>query len=1001
MSKGEVAPKAERLHRAAEQERQEQAEIAKSKGREAELRKLNRTLKAHSRSARAMIRAANEEEYLQEVCRIVVEDCGHAMVWIAFAEEDAAKSIRPAAYAGFEKGYLETLRLTWADSERGRGPTGTAIRTGKPCSCRDMLTDPAFAPWREEALKRGYASSLVLPLMAGGRGFGAITIYGRTPDAFSEDETDLLSELADDLAFGITSLRIREAHARMQDELRSLALFPSENPGPVIRTAKDGTILYGNKAAGPILTCWGCSVGGAAPGPLQRIIEEVLDSGMSKETELECGDRVFSLVLAPVPDRGYATFYGHDVTLRKRLENEVLRSRDELEARVRERTRELFESTQRLRESQHIIRQIADTTPDMVCIFDLARRAVVYANRRAAEFMGHAVEQLGKPGLSFIEERIHPDDLTRFREARERFATAGESDVIEYECRAKRWDGRWRWLLIREALFERGQDGSAKQVLGAALDITERKEAEERLKTANALLEPFVKETARKPYLDSVVEILAQVSGCRNVGLRLLNERGDIPYEASLGFGEEFLKREGTLCLRTDRCACTRVVLGKPEPQDEPMMTPKGSFCCNDLFRFVAGLAPEQQASYRGACARAGFASVAVVPLRYRGTTIGALHFADIAPGRLNPPCVESLEFAAPLIAEAAYRFSVEGRLRESERKFRAIFDQAFQFIGLLKPDGTVVELNQPALSFAGLSLPDVRGRPLWEGGWWRAMPAAQKQLKEAVAEAAAGRFVRYETKLQSEGESAIIADFSVKPFLDADGKAAFLIVEARDITERKRLEQEVLEVSNAERRRIGQDLHDSLGQQLTGIALLSRALQQRLAARNARAAGEAHAIADLANQAAGQSRALARGLCPVELREDGLADALRQLAADTEKIFGIPCEFRCETPAPVADSAVATHLFYIAQEAVSNAVKHSRAGRITISLSGGPDGTSVRVRDDGIGLQRAPDKPEGLGMRTMRYRADTIGGFLDIRTVPPRGTIMRCFVRGPRAEAT
>jgi PAS domain S-box-containing protein len=1017
MSKGELAPNLKRSRRraqepetadgataglpTAEHERQGRAEIAESKGREAELRKLNRTLKAHSRSARAMIRAANEADYLQEVCRIVVEDCGHAMVWIGLAEDDAAKSIRPAAYAGFEKGYLETLKLTWADTERGRGPTGTAIRTGKPCSCRNMLTDPAFAPWREEALKRGYASSLVLPLMAGGKAFGAVTIYGRTPDAFSEDETDLLSDLADDLAFGITSLRIREAHARMEDELRSLALFPSENPEPVMRISKDGTILYGNKAASPILTCWGSGVGGAAPGPLHRLVQEVLDSGTGKETELECGDRVFSLVFGPVADRGYVTLYGHDVTGRKRLENEVLRSRDELEVRVRERTRELLESAQRLRESQRIIRQIADTTPDIVYIFDFARRHIVYANRRAAEFMGYTVEQLDKPGLSLMEERIHPDDLNSVREARERFATADESDVIEYEYRAKRADGRWRWLLVREALFARGQSGSPKQILGAALDITDRKEVEERLKTANALLEPFVKETARKPYLDSVVEILSQVSGCRNVGLRLLNERGDIPYEASVGFGEEFLKREGMICVHTDRCACTRVVLGKPEPQDEPMMTRKGSFCCNDVFKFIGGLTPEQQARYRGACPRAGFASVAVIPLRYRGTTIGALHFADTAPSRLNPPCVESLEFAAPLIAEAVYRFGVEERLRESERKFRAIFDQVFQFIGLLKPDGTVVELNEPALSFADLSLQDIRGRPLWEGRWWWAMPAAQKQLKEAVAAAAAGRFVRYETKLQGEGESVIIADFSVKPVLDADGKTAFLIVEARDITEHKWLEQQILIAASAERQRIGQDLHDGLGQQLAGIALLSRALQQRLAARDARAAEEAHTIVDLASQAAGQSRALARGLCPVELTEDGLMNALRGLAEDTEKIFGIPCEFRCETPAPVADSAVATHLFYITQEAVNNAVKHSRADTITISLSGGPDGISVRVRDDGIGLQQAPDKPEGLGMRTMRYRADAIGAFLDIRSVPPRGTIMRCLVRRPKAEAT
>ena len=127
-----------------------------------------------------MLRATNEKDYLDEVCKIIVEDCGHAMVWIGFKEQDEAKSVRPVSSAGYEEGYLETLKVTWADSQRGRGPTGTAIRTGKPSRCRNMLTDPQFVPWRAEALKRGYASSLVLPLTDMEQVLGAITIYART-----------------------------------------------------------------------------------------------------------------------------------------------------------------------------------------------------------------------------------------------------------------------------------------------------------------------------------------------------------------------------------------------------------------------------------------------------------------------------------------------------------------------------------------------------------------------------------------------------------------------------------------------------------------------------------------------------------------------------------------------------------------------------------------------------------------------------------------------------
>ena len=154
-------------------------DITEQKSREEKLQKLNRTLKALSHSSAARMRATEETAYLQEVCKNIVEDCGHAMVWIGYAENDDGQSVRPVASAGFEAGYLETLNITYADTERGRGPTGTAIRTGRISICRNMLTDPLFAPWREEALKRGYASSIVLPLMSEGRCFGAITIYSR------------------------------------------------------------------------------------------------------------------------------------------------------------------------------------------------------------------------------------------------------------------------------------------------------------------------------------------------------------------------------------------------------------------------------------------------------------------------------------------------------------------------------------------------------------------------------------------------------------------------------------------------------------------------------------------------------------------------------------------------------------------------------------------------------------------------------------------------------
>jgi signal transduction histidine kinase/HAMP domain-containing protein len=205
-------------------------EVTMRKGIEEELFKVNRILRALSNSNQAMMRAQDETDCLNQVCRIIIKDCGYAMVWVGFAVQDEAKSVRPVAQAGFEEGYLKALDVTWADNERGRGPTGTAIRTGQVTVCRDILNDPNFKPWRDEAIKRGYASSLVVPFSNVADVFGAISIYSRSPDPFSPQEIALLSELADDLAFGIMFNRLRAA---LKDNEQALQRSHDELEGRV------------------------------------------------------------------------------------------------------------------------------------------------------------------------------------------------------------------------------------------------------------------------------------------------------------------------------------------------------------------------------------------------------------------------------------------------------------------------------------------------------------------------------------------------------------------------------------------------------------------------------------------------------------------------------------------------------------------------------------------------------------------------------------------------
>lgn len=188
-----------------------------------ELQRTNLALRMLSACNEAVIRMEDEQTLMQEICRIAVEIGGYRMAWIGLAEDDAEKSVRPVAHQGVEDGYLELARISWGDNERGQGPTGMAIRSGEVQVSKDFQTDPRLAPWREEALRRGYRRSIVLPLRQDEAVIGALTIYSSEPDPFSEAHIKVLNELTEDLAFGLTALRMRTAVRDSRDRLRALA----------------------------------------------------------------------------------------------------------------------------------------------------------------------------------------------------------------------------------------------------------------------------------------------------------------------------------------------------------------------------------------------------------------------------------------------------------------------------------------------------------------------------------------------------------------------------------------------------------------------------------------------------------------------------------------------------------------------------------------------------------------------------------------------------------
>ncbi len=214
----------------------------------------------------------------------------------------------------------------------------------------------------------------------------------------------------------------------------------------------------------------------------------------------------------------------------------------------------------------------------------------------------------------------------------------------------------------------------------------------------------------------------------------------------------------------------------------------------------------------------------------------------------------------------------------------------------------------------------------------------------------------------------------------------------ARDVTERRRLEKEIMEISTREQRRIGHDLHDGVCQQLAGIAFLSDTLADRLLEQRRPEAAEAEKITELVHKANKQTRGVARGLFPIQLEENGLVSALAELVEHAGVFFGTRCEFHCDAPILIRDETLAHHLYYLAREAILNAVKHGHAGRIEVRLETAEHGRfRLAVRDDGVGLASAPTAGHGMGIPIIKYRARVIGAEVQLSSRPDGGAEMVC----------
>src|ERR1051326_2469640 len=322
-----------------------------------------------------------------------------------------------------------------------------------------------------------------------------------------------------------------------------------------------------------------------------------------------------------------------------------------------------------------------------------------------------------------------------------------------------------------------------------------------------------------------------------------------------------------------------------------------------------------------------------------------------------------------------------------TEARTRALLSCLSDLVVSVSKEGVILEAHFPQNCAYGLSAQTLLGKRLMELLPVQIGTQAMHHLEKAVR---TGRTQQFAAPYQVRGE---LRDFEVRITNSIPGQAVAVV---RDVTVRKASEKEIIEITNREQMRIGQDLHDGLGQHLTGITFLSKALERKLVAKCLPEAEDAADIGRLVLQVLSQTRNLARGLFPVELEANGLLAAFRELATTIEKLFHISCEVQRGEEVIIPDPGVANHLFRLAQEAINNSVKHGKATKVVICLRAEGGQTVLAIRDNGIGVRDTSLPTKGLGMRIMHYRAQRIGAELKIEAAEGGGTMVTCFLPSP-----
>jgi len=599
-----------------------------------------------------------------------------------------------------------------------------------------------------------------------------------------------------------------------------------------------------------------------------------------------------------------------------------------------------------LRESEERYRLLADHTEDFVSLND-TKGHHLYVSPSFYRRTGWLPDEVARMDW---RKRLHPDDLPQIEKARNA-NIAGTPTTIEHRVRCK--DGSWIWVETHCKPL-RDEQGRVYRLLTWSRDITERRQAQEALRQLNATLEQRVAE--RTEALRESEERFRQMA--ENV--QEVFWLADADLRKMLYVSPAFERLWGRSC--ESLYENPRLWFDAIHPDDRHRV--------QVAFLHKRTTEAPLEAEYR-----------IVRPdgsLRWVRDLGSLIRDASGKPYRVAGVARDITERKEAELAKA---------------RLAAIVESSNDAISAMDLKGIITDWTQSAGRLYGYTAAEAIGQPIS----LIVPPDKRDEIAMFLEKLKRGeRIVAYETERIHKDGRRLQVSLTISPIRDATGQIVGSSAIARDITERKRLQAEILRISETERQHFGRDLHDGLGQQLVAISLLADSLQNTLNVGKVPELAQVNKLAAYARAAVEASHDLARTLYPTSLQLGGLPTALTELARQVQEMFPIRCHCHTGKTGRLDDANLERQLYRIAQEAAFNAAKHSRGLNIWISLRESKHWLTLIIKDDGVGISEASLAVHDLGLNIMKYRAELIGAILTVNATPGQGTTVTCKLRKP-----